>query len=95
MIGMIISFSYTEGTTLKARSYTKTFADVSSSKAIGVLGKWYSWTKDGVLKAKPPGRKKHSFLPINCYTATIEKPNYDENASLTLSPAVTQLLKEL
>lgn len=92
MIGLIVSFCYTGGTTLKERSFTKTFASINSGKEIGVLGSWYSWNKDGVLKAKPLGRKKHDFLSIEFYKGTVEQPIYF-NKTLSISKNMLENIK--
>lgn len=91
-IGLIVSFCYTGGTTLKARSYTKSFATINSDKEIGVLATWYSWNKQGVLKPKPMGRKKHDFVPIDSYKRTVEPPTYSEKI-LSISKNVLDSIK--
>lgn len=92
MIGLILSFCYTDGATLKARSFTKPVASINSAKAIGVLGKWYSWNKNGILKPKPAGRKQHEFLPIECYKRTVETPTYSDKI-LSISKNVLESIE--
>lgn len=91
MIGLILSFCYTDGITLKAREFTKSFAEVHSEKVIGVLGTWYSWNKEGVLQLKKV--TKHDFVQIVLYRGTLEQPKYC-NKSLTLSKNVLEIINK-
>lgn len=87
-IGLVLSFSYLTGTTLKSKEYSRPFAPVSipaqatNVKGIGVLCSWYNWDSHGTLTCTT--ELNHNFLKIEYYRGTIKKPSYTcQNLSLS------------
>lgn len=91
LVGMMLSFCYTAGKTLKSRQYTKTSASITDKVSIGVLGMWYSWDSNGKLTLKS---STHSFIGIDNYKATIPNPSYFKNI-VTVENSILKKLEEL
>lgn len=95
MVGLIVSFCYTDGKTLKTRAFTKTVAEVQSERAIGILGTWFMLNDEGRLLPKPISKKKkHEFIPIRWYRATIEKPTFNDKI-LHVTANVLEAIKSI
>lgn len=79
------------GKNFKEQSFMKSTAPILSAKAVGVLGTWYHWRKDGQLVAESV--TKHQFENIDGYRRTISIPSYANN-SLKLSKGIVKLLED-
>lgn len=90
-LGLILSFCYTSGTTLKARAYTKSAAQITNIMPVGVLGTWYSWGADGILKKEH--KSMQTFVNISNYKGTIPKPKYSQK-ELIVNKTVLKTLND-
>lgn len=75
LIGLVLSFNYLNGSTYRAREYSRNFATVSSStdeRPIGVLYGWYSYNITGELCEVP--EVFYCYNNIKNYRATILAP---------------------
>ncbi len=91
LVGLILSFQYINGKNFKEQAFVKSTAAIASGKAVGALGMWYNWNKDGQLF--PELVEKHQFVNIDRYRRTISIPKY-ENNNLKLSKGIVNLLKD-
>lgn len=92
LIGLLHSFSFINGKTLKDKAFRQTCASLNSEKAVGVLGTWYNWNRDGQLLHEHV--QEHEFVRITCYRGTITKPAYDKKV-LTISKGLVQSIDDV
>lgn len=92
LVGMLLSFCYRNGKTLKDRAYSKTSANITDVIPIGVLATWYSWVADGTLIVQ--SKSTHSFVSIKNYKGTTPKQSYSGKV-LKLNPQILLTLNDL
>lgn len=84
LIGLVLSFAYTNGKTFKEREYSRAFASVKSAggRKVGMLCSTYTYDTQGKLWSVPGER--HKFTAIGKYIATIKAPTYScKNLSIS------------
>lgn len=99
LIGHVLSFSYLNGTTQRAREFSRTFASVDhtstasnvKSNPIGILCTYYRYEDDGTLQQECG---KSSYVNLNTYKATIQAPTY-KNCTLQISESLLAMIIDL
>lgn len=94
-----MSFSYLNQKTFRAQEYVFSSVNIDEvrPKPVGVLCTLYEWAQDGKLKSTHPNTKaafKHTFIPIECYKATVASPLFNNNV-LSLHAVVTAGINNL
>lgn len=97
-IGMILGFTYLDGTTFKARGFSQISALVAPDppesdqdvRRVGVLSAFYNFNDDGDLIADPGC--KHKYVNIEMYFGTIKPPLY-KNERLIISKLLVEKIK--
>lgn len=95
LIGLVISFSYMNGKTLRAREYSRIFAPVASQSSsvnpIGVLCTYFNLEPDGILHKE---LSQSVYVDITNYKGSILAPVF-ENNSLRIDELLSNEIKEL
>lgn len=94
LIGLVLGFTYLDGTTFKAREYSKTSVPLlsDSTRGVGALCMFYTFNSVGVLTIVRG--YKHKFINIESYVGTIKNPTYVKKV-LTISEELVGEMEKL